>query len=409
MEKVSKTLSAHLSKVTDCIARLDNYGDRIPQIEIDILLSGLRDMYTEAYRLSRYNGISPEVDTETSHNPSAAAPEATNVLETAAVIAPMETTPEEETLTEEKTTEAVAPESLPAQDESTDEVPTELPNLEMEKAPEISPLMVDTEATPTYAEEEPSQESVIPSQEQPSMEEIEGKQNDDLFTETTEDNTPIETSPKQNEQPQTLWDKLQETKQAPTLGETVVTGRTISDLFKEKQEVSDAATSIVQTPTTPTETQQTVLVEEPVITQQNEPTSSHTQAEKISQPTKKTEEPIHQSSLFDYLKKGDAPQPTTATLADSLKSNKEESFEQKINTARVSDLRTIININDKFSFMNELFHNNMKGYNDFILRLNAIADREEALAYVNSVAGQYEWDDKSPAVQTFFKVFDRKF
>jgi len=51
----------------------------------------------------------------------------------------------------------------------------------------------------------------------------------------------------------------------------------------------------------------------------------------------------------------------------------------------------------------------MKGYNDFILRLNAISDHDEALAYVNSIAAQYEWDQNSLAVRTFFSIFDRKF
>ena len=76
---------------------------------------------------------------------------------------------------------------------------------------------------------------------------------------------------------------------------------------------------------------------------------------------------------------------------------------------KVSDLRTVININDKFSFMSELFHNNMKAYNDFILRLNDISDRQEALAAVHQVAEQYKWVDDSPAVQSFYKIFDKKF
>lgn len=404
MEKVSKTLSAHLSKVTDCIARLDNYGDRIPQIEIDILLSGLRDMYTEACQISCCNEIGPHVETEVNVEEKETVAEETPVLNTAAVIAPLETL-----MDDEKDTDVIEPEepeqtTLPLQDSPVHEPPQDLPQTDNEASTGISPLMVDTEATPTYAEEEAATETFTPSQEQPTMEELEGNPNDNLFTETAENNTTKDPSsiPVQTEQPQTLWDKLQETKPSPTLGESVVAGKTISDLFAENHENANPS----PIPATPVKTQQPISVEEPDRTEPIESTLTHTHQE---EPTKPVEEPIHQSSLFDYLKKGEAPQPTTATLADSLKNNKDESFEQKINTARVSDLRTIININDKFSFMNELFHNNMKGYNDFILRLNAIADRDEAMAYVNSVASQYDWDERSAAVQTFFKVFDRKF
>ena len=76
---------------------------------------------------------------------------------------------------------------------------------------------------------------------------------------------------------------------------------------------------------------------------------------------------------------------------------------------KVDDLRTVININDKFSFMSELFKNNMRAYNDFIMYLNSLTSREEALEYVSGVAAQYKWDEGSLAVKSFYKVFDMKF
>ncbi len=117
-----------------------------------------------------------------------------------------------------------------------------------------------------------------------------------------------------------------------------------------------------------------------------------------------------QASLLDYLHHpqsqqtegspmlGEQLKPATHTLGEKLGDGK-----------KVSDLRTVININDKFSFMSELFHNNMKAYNDFILRLNAIDTRDEALMCVNEVSAQYKWNEGSPAVQSFYKVFDKKF
>ena len=76
---------------------------------------------------------------------------------------------------------------------------------------------------------------------------------------------------------------------------------------------------------------------------------------------------------------------------------------------KVDDLRTVININDKFSFMSDLFRNNMKAYNDFIMHLNGLTLRDEALAYVAEVAEQYKWDNDSVTVRTFYKIFDKKF
>lgn len=119
-----------------------------------------------------------------------------------------------------------------------------------------------------------------------------------------------------------------------------------------------------------------------------------------------------QTSLLDYLKHPVEEKPTVRTLGEKL--GGVESGETRMESGlesskKVSDLRTVININDKFSFMSELFRNNMKAYNDFILRLNAIDTRDEALLAVNEVSAQYQWDEASLAVQSFYKVFDKKF
>ena len=120
-----------------------------------------------------------------------------------------------------------------------------------------------------------------------------------------------------------------------------------------------------------------------------------------------------QESLLDLFQNEKRPeQPKVRTLADTLNQhqrNVEEQLENRVHAKKVDDLRTIININDKFSFMSELFHNNMKAYNDFILRLNAYTNREEALAFVSEIATQNNWDANSVVVKGFYKIFDRKF
>ena len=117
------------------------------------------------------------------------------------------------------------------------------------------------------------------------------------------------------------------------------------------------------------------------------------------------------NSLFSYLGEAKEEKPTVRTLADTLNHSglSVEKLETRVNGKKVEDLRTVININDKFSFMSELFHNNMKAYNDFILRLNGYTTREQALAYVADVAAQYGWNSESLVVKNFYKVFDKKF
>lgn len=135
--------------------------------------------------------------------------------------------------------------------------------------------------------------------------------------------------------------------------------------------------------------------------------------EPTPEPTPEPVEEPRQASLLDYLKgPAAATQPAVRTLAESLAGT--ENGDRRVgnivaNARKVDDLRTVININDKFSFMSELFKNNMRAYNDFIMHLNSLTSRDEALAYVADTARLYSWDEASATVQSFRKIFDKKF
>lgn len=116
-------------------------------------------------------------------------------------------------------------------------------------------------------------------------------------------------------------------------------------------------------------------------------------------------------SLFDYLSKNQDPKQAQ-TIGDKFEQNHAsvaDNIVQQVSSHKVTDLRTVININDKFSFVGALFHNNMRAYTDFILRLNAIDNREEAVRYISEIAQQYSWNMDSMEVKTFNKILDRKF
>ncbi|MBO4751769.1 MAG: hypothetical protein J5526_03345 [Bacteroidales bacterium] len=132
-----------------------------------------------------------------------------------------------------------------------------------------------------------------------------------------------------------------------------------------------------------------------------------------AEPKKETEDkPNNQElSLFEYLSKNqDGKHPQT--IGDKFEQNHSglgDKLSQQVSAHKVTDLRTVININDKFSFVGALFHNNMRAYTDFILRLNAIDNRDEAINYISEVAQQYSWNMDSIEVKTFNKILDRKF
>ena len=363
MEKVSKTLTGHLARVNELAARLDCGNEKTRQIDVDMMLDALRDMYDFVHGLNRSACI---VDEPVPEAPAVAEPDPKKVE--------------------------------PVSDET-------------------AVLFAEVVPNPVFAEEEDKPLKEPLPNNQPSMEELEGSPNDDLFESEPEPLPEPEPElvvepeplpePEETEEipepvweaeteaaPKTIWDKLQDKSAAATIGESVAVAKTVSDMLSEEQQQAEEKTIAEK------------IEENPVVEEEPEPAGAEEQQE--SAPEKKT-----QPSLFDYLSSqnsgtqnshvGDVA--SVRTIADTLA----VSHQDTAPVSKVTDLRTVININDKFSFMNELFHNNMKGYNDFIIKLNSIVDREEALEYVRSIAQQYKWDENSVVVKTFYSIFDRKF
>jgi chemotaxis protein histidine kinase CheA len=76
---------------------------------------------------------------------------------------------------------------------------------------------------------------------------------------------------------------------------------------------------------------------------------------------------------------------------------------------KYTDLRSIIGINDKFTFINDLFEKDMRNYNEFINTLNKIEDLDEARNFVQQNATLHNWDKESMAVQLFMSVYKRRY
>lgn len=125
----------------------------------------------------------------------------------------------------------------------------------------------------------------------------------------------------------------------------------------------------------------------------------------------KLNEPTKQPSLFDFIsKKGD--QSSDLTLGETLKptnTDSQNTIGQKVTSRKISDLRDIININDRFNFVNNLFSSNIRAYNECISKLNEMTDKDDALAYVASIGAHYGWSSDSSVVESFYNVIERKF
>lgn len=160
-------------------------------------------------------------------------------------------------------------------------------------------------------------------------------------------------------------------------------------------------------------------------------TTPQPQAETHHNDHSQSNEEQPQLSLLDYLSSGVsrvvetvAPQPQKpepATHTDTLNTPAPAQTptpeptptpvvpQQTPAAPKFTDLRSLIGINDKFTFINDLFEKDMRNYNEFINTLNKIEDLGEAQSFVQQNATIHNWDKESMAVQLFMSVYKRRF
>jgi hypothetical protein len=110
--------------------------------------------------------------------------------------------------------------------------------------------------------------------------------------------------------------------------------------------------------------------------------------------------------LYQKLK---ASQPGGQTLSETLRP------ERPVGTLaeqapKVETLREAISINQRFSFINELFEGENMEYHAAIQHLDTLPNAESAKRYVSEqLASKRDWSRKDEHVNKLLKLIDRKF
>lgn len=73
----------------------------------------------------------------------------------------------------------------------------------------------------------------------------------------------------------------------------------------------------------------------------------------------------------------------------------------------VTNLSTVIGINDRFQFASELFNGNMQEYTIAIQQLSASENRESALTYFSNLQQLYNWDEENKTVQRLLGLLNK--
>ena len=97
-----------------------------------------------------------------------------------------------------------------------------------------------------------------------------------------------------------------------------------------------------------------------------------------------------------------------SSLNDSYK-KEDKSVGKKLSKSAISDLKSHIGINRKFSFISDLFNGNNEAYNHAINSLNTCDSRTEAFTLLEEIKTNQNWDDEHQTVANFIALIDRRY
>ncbi|MFD2784823.1 hypothetical protein [Hymenobacter rubripertinctus] len=96
------------------------------------------------------------------------------------------------------------------------------------------------------------------------------------------------------------------------------------------------------------------------------------------------------------------------SLSETLRQDRGATLAEK--SPKVETLREAISINQRFSFINELFGGENMQYHAAIQHLDTLPDAETARQYVSeNLAAQYQWVRKEEHINKLLRLIDRKF
>ncbi|MBD2769542.1 hypothetical protein IC235_16765 [Hymenobacter sp. BT664] len=111
--------------------------------------------------------------------------------------------------------------------------------------------------------------------------------------------------------------------------------------------------------------------------------------------------------LYEKLK---ASQPAAPPLAETLRATAAAPPLAERAGPKVETLREAISINQRFSFINELFNGENMEYHAAIQHLDSLPSADQARSYVtDNLSPRYDWSRKEEHVNKLLKLIERKF
>ena len=182
--------------------------------------------------------------------------------------------------------------------------------------------------------------------------------------------------------------------------------------FEDMPHVEEATPEpIIETPIEPIENQ----VDEPVVTDEGKVVHFVQEVAEDEIPARDLVdgETLVRDNPFDMPRMDDETDDgmgfeLSETLGESLM-REDHSLAAKLQQNPVRDLKSVIGINDKFLFVNELFGGSMEKYNRSIENLNDLKTLNGAMIYLNELKIELQWNGSNEAYQKLAELVRRKF
>lgn len=105
-----------------------------------------------------------------------------------------------------------------------------------------------------------------------------------------------------------------------------------------------------------------------------------------------------------------SPEPVKEKpVAKPAQKKSDESVAEKLQHKKIADLKSVIGINEKFQFINELFEGSMNEYNVALDQINNFSSLNEAITYLANLKEVYKWNSENPIAINFQELVERRF
>jgi len=97
------------------------------------------------------------------------------------------------------------------------------------------------------------------------------------------------------------------------------------------------------------------------------------------------------------------------TLFDLFEEQPQTSLQDRVSHNKIDNIRSVIGINEKFRFINELFKGDMNTYNSVVDKLNTLISMDEAERFLVSYKARYDWEEEGEVYKEFYAVIERRY